>query len=119
MLRTLILASTLAMSGLAHAHGYAYHAGRVVTVEPTFTISFGQRYPDGYRILYEVGGHRYWTHSYHRPGHTIVVPARPVTHVYHHYHYGKPGWHPRHDDRRHWRHDRRDGPPHGRHHSRH
>lgn len=103
MLRTLVLAaSLLAASGSALAHNdYGPRQGRVISVEPNFVISFGTRHHDGFRILYESGGQRYWTHSYHRPGPVIVLPARHVTHVYHPY---RPGW----DDRRDWRHDRRD-----------
>lgn len=103
MLRTFILAaSLLAASGTAFAHGdYGHRHARVISVEPNFVISFGTRHHDGFRILYESGGHRYWTHSYHRPGPVIVLPPRHVTHVYHPYRHD---W----DDRRDWRHDRRD-----------
>ena len=103
MLRTLILAAgLLAASGSALAdYDHGYRHGRVISVEPNFVISFGSRHHDGFRILYESGGHRYWTHSYHRPGPVIVLPPRHVTHVYHSRHHG---W----DDRRDWREDRRD-----------
>ena len=109
MLRTLILAtSPLAASGSALAYDYGSRHGRVITVEPNIVISFGSRHHDGFRVLYESGGQRYWTHSHYRPGPVIVVPPRHVTHVYHARPYG---WHDRHDwreDRRDWRHDRRD-----------
>lgn len=106
MLRTLILAAgLLAASGSALAHDdYGYRHGRVISVEPNFVISFGTRHHDGFRILYESGGHRYWTHSQYSPGPVIVLPARHI----HHY---RSDWHDRHDwrdDRRDWRHDRRD-----------
>ena len=110
MLRTLILAtSLLAASGTALAHDhYGPRHGRVISVEPNFVISFGSRHHDGFRVLYESGGQRYWTHSHYRPGPVIVVPPRHVTYVYH----SRPhGWDDRRDwreDRRDWRHDRRD-----------
>lgn len=104
---SLLAASTGAMAG----HGdYIY--GRVVTVEPHFSISFGGgSHHDGFRILYESGGQHYWTHSRHRPGHVIWVP-RPVGHyIHHHKHHQRHdrGNHrdDRHDDRGTWeRHDR-------------
>lgn len=124
MLRKLILATgMLAVSSAAFAYdGYARHHGRVITVEPSFSISFGNRYHDGFRVQYESGGTRYWTHSHYHPGPVIIVPQHQVRHVYHHR-----GWHndrgwDRHD-RRDWRddrrHDRRDDRRHGRHHDRH
>jgi hypothetical protein len=104
MLRTLLIASTLlAASGTAFAHGdYSY--GRVVTVEPRFVISFGVRQADGFSILYESGGSRYWTYSPYRPGRTIVLPPPyRIQHAHHYRDYGG-GW----DNRRDWD-DRRDG----------
>jgi hypothetical protein len=76
----------------------------VVTVEPTFSISFGSRHHDGFRVLVESGGTRYWTHTLHHPGPVIVLPPPRyrVQPVYYH-DYGR-GW----DDRRgDWRDDRR------------
>jgi hypothetical protein len=92
----LLAASTGVMAG----GDYVY--GRVITAEPHFSISFGSgRHHDGFRILYEVGGQHYWTHSPYHPGHVIWVP-RPVGHyIHHHKHHHK---HHRHD----WD-DRRDG----------
>jgi hypothetical protein len=110
----------LAASGLAAAHGGdGYREGRVISVEPRFVVSFGTRYPDGFSVLYESGGSRYWTHSPYRPGPVIMLPPRPV------YYYGPPphrdwhghrdwdrrDWDRRHDgrgDRREWRDDRRE-----------
>lgn len=97
----------LAASGLAAAHGGdGYREGRVISVEPRFVVSFGTRYPDGFSVLYESGGSRYWTYSPYRPGPVIVLPPRPV------YYYGPPrhGWHGHRDWDRHrdWRDDRRD-----------
>lgn len=96
-----------ASTGVMANDGYVY--GRVVTVEPHFSISFGSgRHHDGFRIMYEVGGQHYWTHSHRHPGHVIWVP-RPVVHHVHHHKYKH---HYRHDwnDRRHDRwDDRRDG----------
>ena len=83
--------------------GHVY--GRVVTVEPNFVISFsGGRYPDGFRVLYEVGGRQYWTRSHYRPEHVIWVP-RPVGYYgYPVRYYDHDGWR-----RGHWkRHDRDD-----------
>lgn len=110
MLRTLILAAgLLAASGSALAYDdYAYRPGRAISVEPHFVIAYGNRHHDGYRILYESGGHRYWIHSHSRPGAYYVLPPghiRPI-HAYRHH-----GWDDRRDwrdDRRDWRHERRD-----------
>ena len=106
----LLAASTGAMAG-----DYVY--GRVVTVEPHFSISFGSgRHHDGFRIMYEVGGQHYWTHSHRRPGHVIWVPRPVVHHVHHHKyrHHYRHDWNDRWNDR--WdgrwdghRDDRRDG----------
>lgn len=76
MLINLLLAAALVTaSGAVFARdGY----GRVVSVEPHFTVSFGTRYHDGFRVLYETGGHRYWTHSHHHPGSYIVLPPQWV-----------------------------------------
>ncbi|MCA1926386.1 MAG: hypothetical protein LDL16_08935 [Thiobacillus sp.] len=121
MLRTLTLAaSLLATSGAALAYDdYAYRHGRVVSVQPNVIISFGTRHHDGFRILYESGGHRYWTHSYHRPGPVIVLPPRHITHIHHSRHHGWDDRRDWRDDRRDWRHDRqhdwRDHHRHGRH----
>ncbi|HQS81802.1 MAG TPA: hypothetical protein PKV42_04995 [Thiobacillus sp.] len=114
MLRTLLIATALvAASGTAIARD-DYGHGRVVSVEPNFTISFGTRHHDGFRVLYESGGARYWTHSPYHPGHVIVLPPpHRVTHVRHYRDYGYRdygyrdyghGW----DDRRDWK-DRHDG----------
>ncbi|MCD6705518.1 MAG: hypothetical protein LT080_03560 [Thiobacillus sp.] len=106
MLRALLIATTLAASGAAIAHS-DYGHGRVVSVEPHFVLSFGARHHDGFRVLYESGGARYWTHSPYHPGHVIVPPPHRVTHVRHYREYGyreyDHGW----DDRR-GRKDRRD-----------
>lgn len=110
LIRTLTLAAGLFVaSGAALAHDYGSRTGRVVTVEPYFVISFGNRYHDGFRVLYEVGGQRYWTHSPYRPGHTIVIPPQRVRNVHHH-HYSHPGWnhHDWRSDRHHWRDHHRD-----------
>lgn len=101
MLRTLLISTALlAASGTALAHGEV--TGRVITVEPRFSVSFATGYHDGFRVLYESGGSRYWTYMPHHPGHVIVLPPR-VQHVHHHHHR-----HGRWDDRRHWN-DRDDG----------
>jgi len=123
MLRKLLIATALlAASGAALAHNTPVY-GRVVSVEPRVSIAFGTGYHDGFRVLYESGGQRYWTHSPYRPGHVIVLPPQHhrVQHVYHHYdHHG--GWdkHRKHrrddwrDDRRDHHNDRREHRRHGR-----
>ncbi|MBW8329892.1 MAG: hypothetical protein K0M48_12290 [Thiobacillus sp.] len=119
MLRTLLIATALlTATGTALAHSdYGY--GRVVSVEPQFSISFGTRHHDGFRVLYESGGSRYWTHTPHHPGHVIVLPQHHyrVKHV-HHYRDSGRGWDDRRDDwrddRREYRSDRRDHRRHGR-----
>lgn len=108
MLRKSLIAVALLAASTGAMAGGDYVYGRVVSVEPHFSISFGSGSRDGYRIMYEVGGHHYWTHSHRRPGHVIWVP-RPVAHPIHHH---KHKHHHRHgcDDRRHdgWD-DREDG----------
>jgi hypothetical protein len=112
MLRTLLIATGLLItSGTALAHSdYGY--GRVVTVEPHFVISFGTRHHDGFRVLVESGGTRYWTHTPYHPGHVIVLPPprHREMHVHHPRDYRR-GWNDRHD----WRDDRRDHREHRRH----
>ena len=114
MLRTLLIATTLlAASGTAIARS-DYGHGRVVSVEPHFVISFGTRHHDGFRVLYESGGSRYWTHTPYHPGHVIVLPPpHRVTHARHYRDYGYRdygrGWDDRRDNRRDgWRDDRRE-----------
>lgn len=106
----LLIASTSALAN----DGYVY--GRVITVEPSFSISFGGgRHNDGYRVLYETGGEHYWTHSHIRPREVIYVPrpvyVQPVN--YSSYSHGDDwrhhGGHGRKDHRSGWRdHDRED-----------
>lgn len=104
MLRTLLISTALvAASGTALAHGEV--TGRVITVEPRISVSFGTGYHDGFRVLYESGGARYWTHTPYHPGQVIVVPPR-VHHVHHHHR------HERWDDHRHWK-DHHAGGRHG------
>lgn len=93
MLRTLMIAvALLGTSGAAMARGsydYGHDTGRVISVEPHFSISFGSRQHDGFRVLYESGGNHYWTHTTYRPSHAIVLPSRhQVHHVYHYSDYG-------------------------------
>ncbi len=116
MLRTLLIATALlTTSGAALARD-----GRVISVEPSFSVSFGTRHHDGFRVQYESGGQRYWGHSDHHPGHYFVLP--PQHHVQSNYGYRDHGWsgrdrhygkghredrrHDRHDDRKDRRHDR-------------
>jgi hypothetical protein len=129
MLRTLLIATTLLVaSGTAIARS-DYGHGRVVSVEPHFVLSFGTRHHDGFRVLYESGGTRYWTHSPYHPGHVIVLPPpHRVTYVRPYREYGyreyDRGWDDRRgrkdrrddwrDDRREHRNDRRDQRRHGR-----
>ncbi len=107
MLRTLLIATALlTTSGAALARdGHDY--GRVISVEPSFSISFGTRYDDGFRVLYESGGHNYWTHTSYHPGRYFVLPPRQY--VQSGYGYHDQGWNGR--ERHHWqghREDRRD-----------
>lgn len=95
--KTLVATVLLAASTGAMADDYVY--GRVVKVEPNFVISFSSGGYNGYRILYEVGGRHYWTHSHRHPGHVIWVPRPVVYHVYHHNHHHK------HDYRHDWKHN--------------
>jgi hypothetical protein len=101
MLRKFLIATALlTASGAALAHNDSVY-GRVISVEPRVSIAFGTGYYDGFRVLYESDGSRYWTTTPYRPSHTIVLPPRHhVQHAYQHRHH-KGGW----DDRRH---DRRD-----------
>lgn len=111
MLRTLLIATALlTTSGAALARdGHDY--GRVISVEPSFSVSFGTRHSDGFRVLYESGGQHYWGHSDHHPGRYFVLP--PQHYVQSNYGYRDHGWSGR--DRHHWkghredrRHDRHD-----------
>ena len=126
MLRTLLIATALlTASGTALAHGGDGY-GRVVTVEPNIVVSFGTRHHDGFRVLYESGGSRYWTHTPYRPSHTILLPPRHrVQHVHHYRDYGyrdygrgwdeRRGWNDHRDDWRDGRHEhRREQRRHGR-----
>jgi len=117
MLRTLLIATALlASSGAALARdGHDY--GRVISVEPSFSISFGTRHHDGFRVLYESGGHHYWAHTPHHPGPRFVLPPHYVVQpgyiVQPGYGYRDQGWnrHERHHwsgHRENWRDDRRD-----------
>ena len=110
MLRTILIATALlTASGTALAHDEHVY-GRVVSVEPHIAVSFGTGYHDGFRVLYESGGRRYWTHTSYHPGRVIVLPPpHRVRHVNHHRYYGR-GW----DDRRDWG-NRDDGRGHHRH----
>jgi len=101
MLRKFLIATALlAASGASLAHNDAVY-GRVITVEPHVAFSFGTGYNDGFRVMYESGGSRYWTHTPYRPSHTIVLP--PHHRVQHPHYRDRHGW----DDRRDWRDDRR------------
>lgn len=93
--------------------------GRVIQVEPAFSIGFrdGRNH---FQIQYEFGGERYWTYTDYYPGPWIVVPEPRFV-----YRYGWSGPHypyrwddgRRHDGwgERHWRHHGdRDDDHHGR-----
>jgi hypothetical protein len=127
MIRNLLLAAALVgASGAALAHYDGY--GRVIAVEPRLSISFGTGYYDGFRVLYESGGQRYWTYAPRHPGHVIVLPpahrVHPIhDHRRHHDWDGRRGWDDRRgwdggrgwDDRRGWDDDRRHDRRHDRH----
>lgn len=75
--KALIATCLLIASGSVMASD-GYVAGRVLRVEPSFSISFGGgHHNSGFRVLYETGGQHYWTHSNYRPHDVIYVP-RPV-----------------------------------------
>ncbi|HEY9097291.1 MAG TPA: hypothetical protein VIN38_00325 [Thiobacillus sp.] len=119
MLRTLLITTALlTTSGAALARdGHDY--GRVISVEPSVSISFGTRHHDGFRVLYESGGRHYWGHSAHHPGHYFVLP--PHHYVQPNYGYRDHGWsgHNRHQSRGH-HYDRHEGKRgHGRGHDKH
>lgn len=125
MLRTLLIATALlTASSASFAYGDRYGYGRVVTVEPRVVVSFGTHRPDGFRVLYESGGTRYWTHTSYYPGPTIMLPPPyRVERVYYRDYgrnYGRAwdnrGWYHRHDGRNDWREDRREYRHHNRHH---
>lgn len=102
MLRKILIASCLIIASGSALANHDYVAGRVVRVEPSFSISFGGgRHHDGFRVLYESGGRQYWTHSDYRPRNVIYVP-RPVyvEPVYYENYYAGPGY------RRGWSHHR-------------
>jgi len=113
MLRTLLIATALlGASGTALAHGdYGY--GRVIEVEPHIAISFGSPYPNGFRVLYESGGARYWTHTTYRPGPMIMLPPPVYRHMYHDRGY-RHDW----DDHKDWREARHENRHKNRHHDR-
>lgn len=121
MLRTLLIAAALlTASSASFAHGGSYGYGRVVSVEPNVVISFGTYRPDGFRVLYESGGSRYWTRTSYYPGPTIMLPPPyRVERVYYRGDY-RPwddrGWNHRHGGRDGWREERRE---HRREHRRH
>ena len=109
MLRTLLIATALlTTSGAALARdGDDY--GRVISVEPSFSVSFGPRHHDGFREQYESDGQHYWGHSSHHPGQYFVLP--PQHYVQSNYVYRDHGWsgrdrHHRKGHREDWRHDR-------------
>lgn len=116
MLRTLLIAAALlTATGTSFAHGGGDGYGRVVSVEPHFVISFGSPYPDGFSVLYETGGARYWTHTPYYPGPTIVLPHR-VQRVYYrddghgwddrrNGHARRDDWRDEHREHRRWHHD--------------
>lgn len=101
MRKTLFAAAMLAVSTVAMAHGdYVY--GRVVTVEPAFSFMVSSGHPhDRFRIMYEVGGQHYWTHSRHHPGAVIWVPRPVVHHVHQHKfkHHSRDGRYDHHHER--------------------
>jgi hypothetical protein len=117
MLRQALLAAALLAATLS-AHAGSYVEGRVISVEPRLSVSFGSLLHDGFRVEYEFGGERYNTHSHRHPGPVILVPP-PVRVIHSGHRFGhrhdhwrddhRRGWkdHDRWDHRRHWRDDDR------------
>jgi hypothetical protein len=97
MLRTALLAAALlATSQSALAHRGDRYEGRVISVEPSFTMTFGSLVRDGFQVVYDFGGRRHVTTTSYAPGPYIVVPpVREVVYVVE-------------EDRRHGRHHRHD-----------
>lgn len=127
MLRHALFAAALFAATLSpSAHSGDYVEGRVVGVVPHLSLSFGSLLHDGFRVEYEFGGDRYYTHSHHHPGPVILVPPPirviPAGPRFGHRHAywrddHRRGWddHDRWDDRRHWKeHDRWDNRRHWR-----
>lgn len=122
--KTLAAAALLLASTGAFATGFGHVEARVLDVAPRLSLSFGSLIHDGFNVTYELGGSRYVTHRYDRPGRVIYVPQPVrVTHVHRyenrHRHWnrwddhdrGRRAWqeHNRFDDRKSWkRHDRDD-----------
>jgi hypothetical protein len=131
--KALLAAALLTASFGAHAYHDLRVEARVVSVVPYLSLSFGSLYHDGFRVEFESGGQRYYTHSPYRPGPVIIVPPpHRVVHVHrfdhrhgfrdHHRHggwddRGRRAWkeHDRWDDRRDRRGDDRRGRDDGRH----
>jgi len=130
MLRTALISAALIAATLSPAaRGSDYVEAHVVSVVPHLALSFGSLRHDGFRVDYEIGGHRYATHSHRHPGRVIlvpppfrVVPVPPSFRRGHDHDDHRHDWKDRGrwDDRRHWRnddhgHDRGRGRKHGRH----
>ena len=121
MLRKLLLATALlTASGASFAHDGDYGYGRVVSVEPRFVVSFGTREPDGFRVLYESGGDRYWTYTSYYPGPRIVLPPPYRVERVYYRDYGRDrgerGWNHRRGGWDGWRDERREHRRERRHH---
>jgi len=93
MLRKILIATTLlAASGTALA-SQTYVHGRVVSVDPSFAVSYGSgAYNSGFSVMYSSGGVPYWGTPYgYGPAPVIVVPpphyrvySVPPGHAYKH-----------------------------------
>ena len=118
MLRTLLIASTLLASSGAALSSQAYVQGGVVSVDPSFAVSYGSGpYNSGFSVMYSSGGVPYWGVPYgYGPAPVIVVPppryrvyAVPPGHAYKHgYGHGWKGRDYRDDRRDFYRDGRRD-----------
>lgn len=76
MLRTALLAAALiATSQSALAHRGGHYEGRVVSVEPGLTMTFGSLLHDGFQVVYDLGGRRQVSTTYYAP------PVREVVYV--------------------------------------
>lgn len=93
MLRKILIATTLLAASATAIASQTYVHGRVVSVDPSFAVSYGSGpYNSGFSVMYSSGGVPYWGVPYgYAPAPVIVVPppryrvyAVPPGHAYKH-----------------------------------